>query len=205
MLKARNPAYAVLLRVHLWLTRRSTAVRVGLVVLAVAALRHATVPAVTVDTTAADLVPLALVLMAWLSLGAAPVLFDLTLLADPFGRLLLRPAETRAAVAVGAAATAALGTLVAGALSGRHALVLAAIGMMLAADALATAARGGTGRLRLVAAGGALATGLLAASASVVAVVLAADSAVAGLALAAASCLAGVFALLAARRVARAG
>ena len=86
--------------------------------------------------------PAALVLMAWLTPRAAQVLFNLTLLADPFGRLALRPADARAAVVSGAGIGAALAALAGGVLSGRHALVLAAIGMTFAAGAFAVGVAG---------------------------------------------------------------
>jgi Flp pilus assembly protein TadD len=180
MLKARNPIYAAVLRVQLWLSRFSRITRTILFVLAVATTRHV----VLAHTTGPDsLAGLDAIVLVWVFVGLAPVVFTLTLLSDRFGRQVLRPDEIWSAVAVSAGLVAATAALVIGTLTENIAFLFAAPGLTFCSAAAVAAAAIQSGRRRRVAVGGSLVVGGLMAVATVFGAVSPAPSRALGLAL----------------------
>ncbi len=161
MLKARNPVYAAILRGQLWLTRISRIARIGVLIVAVPSVRHAILAH---STGSALLAGLDALVMFWVLVGLAPVVFTLTLLSSRFGRRVLRPSETRVAVAVTAGLCAAIGALTGGALTENVALLISVPGFAFGCAALAAAGRMKPGQRRWFAVGGTVVVGVLAVS-----------------------------------------
>jgi Flp pilus assembly protein TadD len=167
-LKARNRAYAVLLRLQLGTYRMSRFIRVALLVVFVGVLRHSLSGLLRGDGR--GVVPMSALVIAFVAAGLAPMLFNLTLVADPFGRLVLGRAALRTTVVVAAGLVAAAATLIAAALTSRPGEVTGALGFTFAAATVAVAARCPPGWRRRAGVLGAAGVAVLAAAATAAAV-----------------------------------
>jgi hypothetical protein len=136
-LKARNPLYAAILRLQRGWSRLSPLARLGLLIAFLAVLQRT--GSGVAGGSEQSLGALVALVMAFEFIGLVLVLFNVTLLADPFSRMALGRTAVRTATAVAVGVVAAVGALAAGVLTGRPGCVLAAFGLTFAARTAATA------------------------------------------------------------------